>query len=450
MNQHVHRHRFLIGVVVNVGRLFSLLTFAILKCSYGVRFDGPYGPDHMIAGLAKEVEKRMTNVGVKGSQITLKIKQRKPDAGPPPKFLGHGKCFNLSRSQTTPGSISTREGKIIGAVAMKMLLELKIPVEDIRGMGITVSKLTEDSNLKQGVHVNEQRTIETWFSASRATTVLADNGVQGIGSETLDSSNRESVADHEELGECKIDKYSFAAQTIDIDGIDLTDDEHDNDDVVILDPDDVPGARRVAVRPDPTPVDDIVLPAFSQIHMSQVKALPMEMQCEIKSRIQRARDIATHTPAVEDFVPAQLFQSHPRRETFKQSDRQQIEIRQNEIKTVKRANNSKTQIKHHHVRIDYTAASDPIKFFQLDMQPLNDYMDTHSPSSENDEAIKYVSEFLALVMEEDRVSDAIIMLRNIRKRKDSWNTIAYENIYHSLNHKFEIKFGFSLDPEYIE
>ena len=71
------------------------------KCNYGVRFDGPYGVQYMVEGLAKEVQKRMQGVGVKGSRVTLKVKQRKQGAKPPPKFLGHGSCHNLSKSGDT-------------------------------------------------------------------------------------------------------------------------------------------------------------------------------------------------------------------------------------------------------------------------------------------------------------------------------------------------------------
>lgn len=55
------------------------------ECNYGVRFDGPYGIDHFINGLATEIEKRMAGVGCEGCKVTLKVKQRKKGAGEPPK-----------------------------------------------------------------------------------------------------------------------------------------------------------------------------------------------------------------------------------------------------------------------------------------------------------------------------------------------------------------------------
>jgi DNA repair protein REV1 len=55
------------------------------ECNYGVRFDGPYGIDYFVNGLALEVGKRMEGVGCKGCKLTLKVKQRKTGAKPPPK-----------------------------------------------------------------------------------------------------------------------------------------------------------------------------------------------------------------------------------------------------------------------------------------------------------------------------------------------------------------------------
>lgn len=68
------------------------------ECNYGVRFEGPYGPDHMINGLAKELDKRMTSVAVRGKKLTLKLMKSKDLSKMPGKFLGHGLCEHLSKS----------------------------------------------------------------------------------------------------------------------------------------------------------------------------------------------------------------------------------------------------------------------------------------------------------------------------------------------------------------
>ena len=113
----------------------STNTFRFHQCNYGVRFNGPCGVDHMMKGLAKEVEKRMSNVGVKGSKITLKLKQRKEGAPPPPKFLGHGSCHNLSRCCEIPSGTATRESGILYSCGMKLFEEMSVSRADIRGMG---------------------------------------------------------------------------------------------------------------------------------------------------------------------------------------------------------------------------------------------------------------------------------------------------------------------------
>ena len=89
----------------------------------------------MIQGLAEEVEKRMRHVGVKGGKVILKLKQRKPGAPPPPKYLGHGSCHNLSKSCDIPGSKVTSNQDVIANCCIDMFTKMNVEKEDIRGMG---------------------------------------------------------------------------------------------------------------------------------------------------------------------------------------------------------------------------------------------------------------------------------------------------------------------------
>jgi hypothetical protein len=98
----------------------------------------------MLAGLAQELEKRMEQCAVKGLKVTLKIKQRQQGAGPPRKFLGHGVCDNRSKSRDVPEV--TRHWVVLQKLCLEMLASLSVEKEDIRGMGITVSKLVKDSD----------------------------------------------------------------------------------------------------------------------------------------------------------------------------------------------------------------------------------------------------------------------------------------------------------------
>ena len=57
----------------------------------------------------------------------------------PIKFLGHGPCDNLSRSVTLPHF--TNAAAEIASHARAMLRGLQIPVDQLRGVGISMSKL---------------------------------------------------------------------------------------------------------------------------------------------------------------------------------------------------------------------------------------------------------------------------------------------------------------------
>ena len=72
---------------------------------------------------------------------------RKPGASMPSKFMGHGVCDNIARS-TSLGS-PTDEKESIAKECVSLLRQLKIPPDDLRGMGIQVSKLVScDSSSK--------------------------------------------------------------------------------------------------------------------------------------------------------------------------------------------------------------------------------------------------------------------------------------------------------------
>ena len=129
-----------------VSFLFS--SFSSTQCNYGVRFDGPFGPDYMIDELSKEVCKRMEAIGVKGGRkLTLKIMQRRADAAKEPaKFLGHGKCNSLSRTCDVNCDVngSCDDWKSISTAAFSLFEGLGIDEDDIRGVGIVLTKLLFD------------------------------------------------------------------------------------------------------------------------------------------------------------------------------------------------------------------------------------------------------------------------------------------------------------------
>lgn len=64
------------------------------------------------------------------------------------KFLGHGACTNVSRSVTL--AVATRDLAKIRAEVAALLRQMKLNHEDMRGVGIQVSKLEGNTTGQQG------------------------------------------------------------------------------------------------------------------------------------------------------------------------------------------------------------------------------------------------------------------------------------------------------------
>lgn len=282
------------------------------KCNYGVRFDGPYGVQYMVEGLAKEVQKRMQGVGVKGSRVTLKVKQRKQGAKPPPKFLGHGSCHNLSKSGDT--SVPTDESRVISRVAMSLLEQLDVPKDDIRGMGIIVSKLVNTHTAKDSEYEPSGR-ITSWFGKSTTKPTATDkiNLSRRSLNETFDDIGDNANADLEQTSEVPLlpdslpgdASSSYLASNPSVSrtsnrpqiqtkespslkvGSDALGDENEDNSVIALSQfgQDSPSEESFYCHRNEMDDDDIALPSFSQIHMSQVAELPSPMRKNIIERV---------------------------------------------------------------------------------------------------------------------------------------------------------------------
>ena len=92
--------------------------------------------DKFVAELAAEVSKRLRAANVKGRTITVKRKQRKPNAPEPGKHLGHGSCDDYSSSVTL--AVATNCPHIIARTVRTCCHKHNIPPEELRGVGIQV------------------------------------------------------------------------------------------------------------------------------------------------------------------------------------------------------------------------------------------------------------------------------------------------------------------------
>jgi len=242
----------------------------------------------MLEGLAQEVARRMESVAVRGTKVTLKVKQRKSGAPPPPKFLGHGSCYNLSRSLDTPDGSATRDWKVMYRLCTTLYTELNVPKEDIRGMGVTVRKLVSDDTHMVDPKDSKQ-CIKKLFSgkfhlhrqSDDSTAVLADT--EDDGDVRLFYAEQRVEREHdtdEGIVEVSVAKTFHQGG----DDIPITDDSEMRIDEAV--------SLVISIEDDP--VDDIKLPPFSQIRMSQVEALPSPWRKQIQTKIESDRAVAAN------------------------------------------------------------------------------------------------------------------------------------------------------------
>ena len=113
--------------------------------NYGIRFSDVSEAESLINSLAAEVEKRAEEASILAGMITLKLKVRRPEVSKQTrKYLGHGICDNVSRSHSLLDS--TRNASEIAKISIRLLMQLKLDVTDIRGVGIQLSKLVTESH----------------------------------------------------------------------------------------------------------------------------------------------------------------------------------------------------------------------------------------------------------------------------------------------------------------
>ena len=239
------------------------------ECNYGVRFDGPYGVDYMIQGLAREVSRRMELVGVLGTKLTLKVKQRQQNAPPPPKFLGHGKCNNLSKGADLPCG-ATRDEKEFAKQGMRLFENLNVTKDDVRGIGLTVTKLTSDSKQKSNC---SDTGISKWLhSGSSSSTNLESPPF----STSATGKEIETTSSEFKLGnECSVQpEPSPTKQCLskrEVFEVDLSD-----------------GGNDYSIH-NAEDDSDVFIPSTSQIHMSQVDALPSPIRQTIVNGLNARR-----------------------------------------------------------------------------------------------------------------------------------------------------------------
>ncbi|KAI9004798.1 hypothetical protein BC832DRAFT_67826 [Gaertneriomyces semiglobifer] len=111
------------------------------EINWGIRLQEMAQVERFLRSFCDEVSERLATAGVKGRSITLKLKQRKADAGEPYKFLGCGDCDNYSKSVVLGRAVDSSSA--IYKECLLLYRALAVPPPDLRGVGIHLGKLEE-------------------------------------------------------------------------------------------------------------------------------------------------------------------------------------------------------------------------------------------------------------------------------------------------------------------
>ena len=118
------------------------------------------------------------------------------------KFLGHGSCHNFSKTTSVAGSKATWDARLMADLGMKLFKEWAMPLDDVRGMGLVMSKLTTDLNdgkVLEGAWCDNMLTgwlskVAEEKSSVQGTPIRSDNRACRIESELCEGKSKSSEA----------------------------------------------------------------------------------------------------------------------------------------------------------------------------------------------------------------------------------------------------------------
>ncbi|XP_049584982.1 DNA repair protein REV1 isoform X2 [Syngnathus scovelli] len=129
------------------------------EMNYNIRFKKVDEAESFLSSLSMEVERRLQEAGLQGRRVTLKVMVRKEGAPQETaKYGGHGICDNFAK--TVMLAQSTASGQLIAATVIKMFHTMKLPVQDLRGLGIQVQLLEGSHSAHNNVNGLRTRSIK--------------------------------------------------------------------------------------------------------------------------------------------------------------------------------------------------------------------------------------------------------------------------------------------------
>jgi DNA repair protein REV1 len=130
------------------------------EVNWGVRFQSNSDTNKFLFSICNQISERMKASSVKGKSLTIKIKRKKSGWTEPAKYLGMGSCDSLSKTVTLQNGV--RDTEEIYSESKILLDSFQLHFSEIRGMGISVSKLEEtSSNKKSPLNNRYQRKIDS-------------------------------------------------------------------------------------------------------------------------------------------------------------------------------------------------------------------------------------------------------------------------------------------------
>ncbi|KAJ3591628.1 hypothetical protein NHX12_006760 [Muraenolepis orangiensis] len=145
------------------------------EMNYNIRFAGVEEAEAFLTNLSSEVQRRLLEAGQRGRRVTLKAMVRK--AGAPvesAKYGGHGICDHLARTVTL--AQATDRGQLIASTVIKLFHSMKLPAQDMRGVGIQVQQLEGAHSAPENHKCSIKDLLLGQGPAARSSSAAADTG----------------------------------------------------------------------------------------------------------------------------------------------------------------------------------------------------------------------------------------------------------------------------------
>ena len=418
------------------------------ECNYGVRFDGPYGVDYMMQGLAKEIQKRMAGAGVRGAKLVLKVMKSKDLSKVPGKFLGHGRCDSFSRSV----DISlTRDKDVISSAAMKLYDRLGIDKSFIRGMGIVISSLNSDDEV---VSFNSNPSkLSTWLKRDSATPTNSEGQEVFEESETSNQVDF-AIEDNDAYKATRMPTFSQLDQ-----------------DVLHNLPDDILNevksmyAKNSSQQTQNTSQTSLKSPIRKHAGKGNKsdRPIPMAGQTSVRRMLKLACIKSGEEQLDENNVSLSQLGCLPLEVQLQIANGDDIKIAKRSKQKTKSINNSRSFTPNQDDPMDVEVLHNPSSqieaqehgsqdslsnnFHRENIVPLRDFISSNpNPDSE---MVETVTHFLSLCINEKRIEDAVTLLRTIKNMQDGWDNKIYSELRESTVYKVYSTTGSLLDIRWL-